>query len=134
MGASSINSISEFLLQAGTEYRIFDMGRRLTPIDAQAFLNIENGTAPAPYPRQQHGWFGIVFWNKNASVQHYIWFVKLPLDERGLVSPASRNHFLEIIVDALGNLLLMKASNTNHCQITRILLFQDRLCLRNLTR
>jgi hypothetical protein len=102
MGASSINSISEFLLQAGTEYRIFDMGRRLTPIEAQAFLTIENGTVPAPYPRQQHGWFGIVFWNKNASKQYYIWFVKLPLDERGLVAPASRNHFLEIIVDALG--------------------------------
>jgi len=102
MGASSINSISEFLLQAGTEYRIFDMGRRLTPIETQAFLNIENGTVPAPYPRQQHGWFGIVFWNKNASEQYYIWFVKLPLDERGLVVLASRNHFLEIIVDALG--------------------------------
>ncbi len=42
------------------------------------------------------------FGTKNASTQHYIWFVKLPLDEQGLVVAATRNHFLEIIVDALG--------------------------------
>ena len=102
MSANSINSISEFLLHAGTEYLVFDLGRRLEPTDSQIFLEIENGSAYAPYPRQQHAWFGIVFWNKNASTQHYIWFVKLPLDEQGLVVAAARNHFLEIIVDALG--------------------------------
>ena len=102
MSANGINSISEFLLHAGTEYQVFDLGRRLEPTDSQTFLEIENGSAYAPYPRQQHAWFGIVFWNKNASTQHYIWFVKLPLDEQGLVVAAARNHFLEIIVDALG--------------------------------
>ena len=102
MSANSINSISEFLLHAGTEYQVFDLGRRLVPIDNQTFLEIENASAYTPYPRQKHGWFGIVFWNKNASSQHYIWFVKLPLDEQGLVVAAARNHFLEIIVDALG--------------------------------
>ena len=102
MSANSINSISEFLLHAGTEYQVFDLGRRLELTDSQTFLEIENGSAYAPYPRQQHAWFGIVFWNKNASTQHYIWFVKLPLDEQGLVVAATRNHFLEIIVDALG--------------------------------
>ena len=102
MSAKNINSISEFLLHAGTEYQVYDIGRRLVPIDAQAFLDIENGAAYAPYPRQQHAWFGIVFWNKHASTQHYIWFVKLPLDEQGLVVAAARNHFLDIIVDALG--------------------------------
>ncbi|WP_346993489.1 DUF3549 family protein [Alteromonas gracilis] len=78
------------------------MGRRLTQLDAQSFLDIENGSAYAPYPRQQHAWFGIVFWNIQASTQHYIWFIKLPLDEQGLVVAAARNHFLDIIVDALG--------------------------------
>jgi hypothetical protein len=102
MNANSINSISEFLLHAGTEYIVFDMGRRLTALDNQAFLDIENGSTVAPFPRQQHAWFGIVFWNKNSSNQHYIWFIKLPLDEQGLVVAASRNHFLQIIVDALG--------------------------------
>lgn len=102
MDAKQINSISEFLLHAGTDYLIFDLGRRLSSLDSQTFLDIENGTHIAPFPRQKHAWFGIVFWNKQASEQHYIWFVKLPLDEQGLVVAASRNHFLQIIVDALG--------------------------------
>ena len=102
MDAKQINSISEFLLQAGTEYLVFDLGRRIEPLDSQTFLDIENGQHIAPYPRQKHAWFGLVFWNKQASEQHYIWFVKLPIDEQGLVVTATRNHFLQIIVDALG--------------------------------
>ncbi|MCZ8531426.1 DUF3549 family protein [Alteromonas sp. PRIM-21] len=111
MSANSINSISEFLLHAGTEYHVFDLGRRIEPTDNQTFLEIENGSAYAPYPRQQHAWFGIVFWNKNASSQHYIWFIKLPLDEQGLVVAAARNHFLEIIVDALGKSIAEDTEN-----------------------
>ena len=102
MSSNSINSISEFLLHAGTEYIVFDIGRGITPVPSQTFLEIENGTRVAPFPRQQHAWFGVVFWNKNASNQHYIWFIKLPIDEQGLLIAAARNHFLQIIIDALG--------------------------------
>ncbi|MCU7554921.1 DUF3549 family protein [Alteromonas sp. ASW11-19] len=105
MSASTIESISEFLLHAGTNFQVLDLGRGIDELSAQAFLDIENGTVPAPKPRQQHAWFAIVFWNTQAANQHYIWFLKLPLDEQGLLVTASRNHFLEIIVDALGSSL-----------------------------
>lgn len=98
----NITSISEFLIEAHTEYRIFDMGRTIRQIDAQVFLELENGTSAAPFPRQQMLWCGIVFWNKNLSEQRYIWFLKLPLDEQGCVVAAHRDQFLHIILDALG--------------------------------
>ena len=100
---SQISTISEFLLQAGTEYRIFDMGRTIRKLPAQQFLDIENAIKAPQYPRLRHAWFGIVFWNKQLSEQHYIWFIKLPVDEQGMLIPASRNHFLQIIVEALGS-------------------------------
>ncbi|QJR81766.1 DUF3549 family protein [Alteromonas pelagimontana] len=105
MSASSIHSISEFLLHAGTNFRIFDLGRGIFPLDSQTFLDIENAQVPAPRPRQQYGWFGIVFWNGQQANQHYIWFIKLPLDEQGLIIAASRNHFLQIIIEAVGESL-----------------------------
>ena len=99
---SDISSISEFLLEAGTDYRIVDMGRGFQQIDSQTFLEIENGQRTPDNPRQQCLWLGILFWNKNLSQQHYIWFIKLPVDEQGLIVAAQRDHFLQIIIEALG--------------------------------
>ncbi|NVK54005.1 MAG: DUF3549 family protein [Alteromonadaceae bacterium] len=103
MNSKSIHSLSEFLLHAGTDYRIFDLGRGVFPVRSQDFLDIENGKACPPCPRQQHAWYAVVFWQTQHQAQRYIWFVKFPLDEQGLLIQASRNHFLQIIVDALGN-------------------------------
>lgn len=102
---SQINTISEFLLHAGTNYHVFDMGRAIRRLTSQLFLDIELGGTPAPYPRQQHAWFGIIFFNPNLNKEHYIWFIKLPLDEQGLVISAARQQFLQIVVDALGQQL-----------------------------
>jgi len=110
---SQINTISEFLLQAGTDYRVFDMARGIRPLESQFFLEIESATLPAPYPRQQHAWFGILFFNKQMSDESYIWFVKLPLDEQGLVIGAARQQFLQLVVEALGR-RLDKQNNTNN--------------------
>ncbi|MGJ8682821.1 DUF3549 family protein, partial [Paraglaciecola sp.] len=110
---SNIDTISEFLLHAGTDYRIFDMARGIRPINSQAFLEIENGTHAAPYPRQQHIWFGVLFFNKEASKEQYIWFVKLPIDEQGLVIAAGRRQFLQIVIEALGQ-HLDKENNSNN--------------------
>jgi hypothetical protein len=102
---TQISSISEFLLQAKTEYRVFDMGRGIRPVPDQTFLELENGILGAPNPRLQHAWFGLIFFSRELSDEHYIWFVKLPLDEQGLVITATRDHFLQIITDALGQQL-----------------------------
>jgi hypothetical protein len=110
---STINTISEFLLQAGTEKRVFDMARGIRPLDAQLFLDIESAILPAPYPRQQFAWFGILFFNKQMSQERYIWFVKLPLDEQGLVIGSARQQFLQIVVEALGQ-TLDKQKNPNN--------------------
>lgn len=79
------------------------MGRCIRPMQPQAFLAIENGDVPAPYPRQQHFWCGIVYWNKTLSSQRYIWFIKLPVDERGCLVDAARQHFLEKVFTALAS-------------------------------
>lgn len=98
----SINTLSEFLLQAQTQYIVIDMGRGLREIDNQLFFEWENQQAPCAYPRQEHAWFCVVFWNEQVNRERYIWFIKLPLDENGLMIQASRNQFLEIVVQALG--------------------------------
>lgn len=110
---SNIDTISEFLLHAGTDYRIFDMARGIRAVDTQTFLEIENGTVPAPYPRQQHAWFGVLFFNKQTSKEQYIWFVKLPIDEQGLVIAAGRRQFLQIVIEALGQQLDNKSNPNN---------------------
>lgn len=103
---SNITTISEFLLEAGTDYRIIDMGRGFHLLDSQSFLDIESGKQKPARPRQQMIWLGILFWNKSLSKQQYIWFIKLPLDEQGLVVTAQRDQFLNIIVEALGTEML----------------------------
>lgn len=109
---STISTISEFLLQAGTEYRVFDMGRGIRPIPTQQFLDIENARYQPQFPRLKHLWLGILFWNKQLSQQHYIWFLKLPVDESGFLIPASRDHFLNIVVDALGTDITQDSEQT----------------------
>ncbi len=103
MTAQTIDTISEFMLHAGTDYRVYDMGRGIESMDSQKFIELENNQLPAPCPRTGHAWFGIVFWNKKTSHEQYIWFVKLPIDERSLIVQAARNQFLEAVVTALGS-------------------------------
>lgn len=110
---TQINTISEFLLHAGTDYRVFDMARAIRPVSSQVFLEIENALQPAPFPKQQHAWFGVLFFNKQLSNEQYIWFVKLPLDEQGLIISAGRQQFLEIVVKALGQQLDNKNNPNN---------------------
>lgn len=110
MNSKSIHSLSEFLLHAGTDYRIFDLGRGIYPVDSQTFLDIENGVICPPKPRQQHAWYAVVFWQTSLPGPQYIWFVKFPLDEQGKLVQAARNHFLQIIVDTLGHQIATNSS------------------------
>lgn len=98
-----IDSLSDFLTQAGTEFRLYDLGRRLQPLDAADFLAIEANQRPYPWPLQRHAWLAVCYWQNNASATPYVWFLKLPLDERGLFNNGAVKHFLAALVEQLGD-------------------------------
>ncbi|WP_028110833.1 DUF3549 family protein [Ferrimonas futtsuensis] len=98
----NITTLHQFLQAAGVQYQVFDLGRRVVPLDPIEFAQVEATTSPYPYPRSGHAWLGVLFWNPTLSQDHYIWFIKLPLDEQGLLNPAARSQFLQTVVDALG--------------------------------
>ena len=97
-----INTLSEFLTQAGTEFRLFDLGRRLQAIEPADFVAIETHQRPYPWPLQRHAWLAICYWKTHSADQPYIWFLKLPLDERGLLNNGAVKYFLAALVEQLG--------------------------------
>ena len=99
--SDTISSISALLNLSNSQYCIYDIGRRVDKISIEQFEQIEAAQLPYPFPIQGHAMLAIAFWQKQ-STSPYLWFVKLPLDERGLLNQGARNHFIAIIVEALG--------------------------------
>lgn len=97
-----INTLSEFLTQAGTEFRLYDLGRRLQPLSHDDFAAIEASQRPYPWPLQRHAWLAVCYWQQQNKAQPYVWFLKLPLDERGLFNNGAVKHFLAALVEQLG--------------------------------
>ncbi|WP_394200367.1 DUF3549 family protein [Shewanella waksmanii] len=97
---TEINTLTQFLSTANTQFQVYDLGRRVQHIDMVAFQQIENLATPYPYPLQGHAQFAVVFWDK--SMQHYIWFLKLPLCEQGKLMAAPRTQFIKMVIEALG--------------------------------
>lgn len=99
---STIDTISDLLRLSNSQYRIYDVGRKIAKLPKSLFNRIEQCQQPYPFPSQGHAFLAISFWQKTTANQ-YLWFIKLPLDERGLLNQGARNHFIAIIVEALGS-------------------------------
>ncbi len=91
---NTASTISGFLKQTGAEALVFDMGRRVVTIPRRRFEHFEHAELPYPLPFQQGAWFGLMFWHPETREEPLIWFLRLPLDERGLLVPAARDDFL----------------------------------------
>jgi len=97
----TIDTISQLLHSSNSQFRLYDIGRKIEKIPKELFEKIELNQLPYPTPSQGHACIAIVFWQKQTP-QPYLWLLKLPLDERGLLNQGARNHFIAIIVEALG--------------------------------
>lgn len=97
-----IISLSDFLNESHTRYRVYDMGRGVHELDQEQFRQFEAGTLPYPYPLQQHAWLGLLGWNKQQEEERFIWFLKFPLDETGCLIQATRDDFMGRILETLG--------------------------------
>jgi hypothetical protein len=106
---NKIDSISQFLTLSKFQYRIYDLGRKLTLLPHSLFEQIENQTVLYPYPFQQKAWLAVLFWSDtDASTNNEeptVWFLHFPVDEMGYLKLASRDAFMqELLIHVGGNL------------------------------
>ena len=102
-----MQSLNDFLHQADINYVVYDVGRRIIRLTPQQFNQFENATIPYPTPLQQHACLGIIGWAKHDKTQHFIWFIKLPLDELGKLNQLARDELLQYLIEQLGQHLLI---------------------------
>ncbi len=99
------NSITQFFLSGNFQYRIYDLGRKLTLLPNSLFQRIEAQEVLYPYPFQQKAWLAFLFWSKADKTKATIWFLQFPIDELGYLKQASRDAFLqELLVHVSTNL------------------------------
>ena len=111
MSSHQITTLSEFLHHSGAKYSVFDMGRRVTKLCSDQFFNFESARQAYPYPLQKSALFGVIFWSPTLPDKHYIWFLKFPLDEQGLLVQAARDEFLSMLLERVGGSMLAATGN-----------------------
>ena len=94
-------TISDFLADTGARVHFYDMGRRVVEIPIEVIRAFERAETPYPQPFLQCAWLGIMFQHEGVVDEHHIWFLKLPLDEQGLLIQAARDDFLRRIAETL---------------------------------
>ncbi|MET0093093.1 MAG: DUF3549 family protein [Sedimenticola sp.] len=97
-----ISTITEFLEATGARLRLFDMGRRITKISRDQFLQFEKTELAYPYPMQQQAWFALLFQDEERKIEPFIWFLRFPLDEQGKLLQAARDDFMHRLVERVG--------------------------------
>ncbi|MES9914062.1 MAG: DUF3549 family protein, partial [Candidatus Sedimenticola sp. 4PFRAG1] len=97
-----ISTITEFLETTSARLRIFDMGRRITRVSREQFLQFERTELPYPYPMQQQAWFALLFQDNKREIEPFIWFLRFPLDEQGKLLQAARDDFMHRLVERVG--------------------------------
>lgn len=102
----TITNLAELLHSSNSDYLIYDLGRIVQPISASEFTEICAQQCPYPYPLQHHAWFAVVFWAaQQQDVDPFIWFLKMPVDERGLLSHIAQQEYMAQILALLGQQL-----------------------------
>ncbi|MED5510738.1 MAG: DUF3549 family protein, partial [Pseudomonadota bacterium] len=109
MAENQITTLSEFLHHSGARYRVFDMGRRVIKLSPDQFVGFEWAQKPYPLPFQRSALFGVIFWHPDAADKHYVWFLKFPLDEQGLLLQSARDEFLVMLLERVGECMLAAA-------------------------
>ena len=105
----SLQTLTDLFKEVGGQYRVFDMGCRLSKLSVSQFTDFETCKKPYPLPWLKHAWIGILLWqNQQQEAAPTIWFLKFPLDEQGFMIQASRDEFLNQLLDTIGTNMLDK--------------------------
>ena len=107
----SMNTLTNFLEQAQCQYCVYDLGRIVQKINNSEFQKVANNEQAYPYPIQQHAFIALTFWQIAAQKEHFVWFLKMPLDEQGLMKTTAQTSFIRMVVEAMGENLTADMSD-----------------------
>jgi hypothetical protein len=97
-------TLSDFLQHAGASVRVYDIGRRVGRIDAETWQQFEAAIQPYPVPLQRKAWVGLVQVTPGGggaeAAEPVIWFLRLSLDEQGLLVQAERDYLLQRLMES----------------------------------
>jgi len=97
-------TLNSFLRQAGAEVLIFDVGRRIGRLEPETWEQFEAATVPYPLPLQRKAWVGLVQIAPEPgtadAAEPVIWFLRLSLDEQGLLVQAERDYLLQRLLES----------------------------------
>ncbi|MCK5817946.1 MAG: DUF3549 family protein, partial [Psychromonas sp.] len=98
------NTLSDFLDASQCQFRVYELGRKVTKISNSEFRKIDANKAPYPYPIQKQAFFAIVFWQtQQQGKDHFIWFLKMPIDEQGFLKITAQTSFIKMVIEAMGD-------------------------------
>jgi hypothetical protein len=97
-----MSTLSEVLTLAGSQFKVYDLSRCITPIDIADFYQLETGQLCYPAPINGHARFALCFWAIQTPDTPYIWFIQFPVDELGYLKLSCRDQFLDLVIQGLG--------------------------------
>ncbi|MCB1800836.1 MAG: DUF3549 family protein [Gammaproteobacteria bacterium] len=90
-------SLLRLLEDSGSRVLVYDIGRRISAIPRATFAAFEEASTPYPLPMQRKAWSALV---QVGEGQPVIWFLRLALDEQGLLVQAERDYLLGRLLES----------------------------------
>lgn len=100
-----IHTLCDFFTRSGAEVTLYHLGRRVVPCARDTLLAFEQQQLAWPEPWQGQARIAVLF-RLGDMPEPAIWFLALPLDEQGMLSPAPRDAFLQRLLETLGRSVL----------------------------
>ena len=97
---SDYPTLLQFLEQSGARVHVYDIGRRVGALSHETFLDFEHGNLPYPCPMQHKAWIALVQIPDAKTEEPVIWFLRLDLDEQGLLVQAERDYLLSRLLES----------------------------------
>lgn len=100
-----LSSLSNFFQRTGADVHLYHLGRTLSPLSLEELEAFETQQQPWSQPFKGQARLACVF--RPAGIDDpLVWFLALPLDEEGRLSPPQRDAFLERLLTTLGQTAL----------------------------
>lgn len=101
----NIESLTDLFELVDCKASFYDIGRHVTKITPAQVIQFDKKQQPYPYAFKQQAWLAILLHPKKADVdaEPVIWFIRLPIDEKGSINLGTRDHLIKSIVDKILN-------------------------------